>query len=281
MKQFKKVYVEIASACNLACPFCPQTTRQKAFMKPEQFAEIAIQVAPIAKYVCLHVMGEPLLHPDLDKILDIAAQHNLSINITTNGTLLDKAKQVLLNHPCVKKVSISLHSLLENGFDNMQQSAFLKSILNFCALASPIGIVCELRFWNKNSATESYSQQYLKTIYQFFGLDFANFEELKTDKLANNVYIGMEERFEWPGLTQNEQNSIYCHALKTHFAILVNGDVVPCCLDYNGQIVLGNALKQPVNQILQGEQAVQIKKGFENRTAICSLCKHCSFARKF
>ena len=68
---FSRAYLEITNVCNLACAFCPGTTREKRFMTPEDFALLAKKLRPYTGYLYLHVMGEPLLHPQLTEILRI------------------------------------------------------------------------------------------------------------------------------------------------------------------------------------------------------------------
>ena len=69
-------------------------------------------------------------------------------------------------------------------------------------------------------------------------------------------------------------------ALKEQIAILVDGTVVPCCLDNNGDIPLGNILEEPLEEILQKSKTVEIKKNFENSIITCNLCKTCGFLKR-
>ena len=68
---FSRAYVEITNVCNMACAFCPGTAREKGFMTPETFALLAGKLRRHTDYLYLHVMGEPLLHPQLAEILRI------------------------------------------------------------------------------------------------------------------------------------------------------------------------------------------------------------------
>ena len=75
----QRAYVEITNVCNLACAFCPGTAREKRFMTPETFALLAGKLRPHTDFLYLHVMGEPLLHPQLAEILHICEELGLPI----------------------------------------------------------------------------------------------------------------------------------------------------------------------------------------------------------
>ena len=85
MKKFKKMYIEITNICNLNCIFCPKTLRKPKFMSCDEFKIIADKLKNYGDYIYLHVLGEPLLHPDIEKILSISESFNFKVIITTNG----------------------------------------------------------------------------------------------------------------------------------------------------------------------------------------------------
>ena len=110
-----RVYIEIGNICNLSCSFCPKLTRPKRQMKEEELRHILSECAPAADELYFHLMGEPLLHPQLDTFLSVAEEFKVPVCITTNGTLLREKGDILLKHAnIVKKVSISLQSYESN-----------------------------------------------------------------------------------------------------------------------------------------------------------------------
>ena len=104
-KRFQKIYIEIINRCNLSCSFCPASDRPARMMSTDEFEKIAAQVVPFTDYICLHVKGEPLMHPWLDDILSIAHQKGLKVNLTTNAVLLPEKQQLLFGEtaptPCM------------------------------------------------------------------------------------------------------------------------------------------------------------------------------------
>ena len=146
MRQYNKVYLEITNQCNLRCSFCPGTRRPPRTMSPAEFRLLAEKLRPATRYLYLHLMGEPLLHPELPELLAIAGELNFLVNITTNGTLLPQVGETLLAAPAVRKVSISLHSLEAN--DSRVFSAYLGSCISFAKRAAAAGKLTGLRLWN-------------------------------------------------------------------------------------------------------------------------------------
>ncbi len=144
---FKKIFVEITNRCNLACDFCPATQRAKADMAPTAFATLLPQLTPFTKHLALHVLGEPLLHPQLVHILALCHQQGMQVNLTTNGTLLPRHAQMLLASPALRQINISLHSVAGNrkGFE---PASYLAGVLDFSRLAAAQGIFVSLRIWD-------------------------------------------------------------------------------------------------------------------------------------
>ena len=175
-KPYKKAYLEITNVCNLNCSFCPKTKRPPRFVSVEEFSHLLCQVEPFTDYVYLHLMGEPLLHPQLGELLSQCANHQLKVSLTTNGTLLAKQQVLLLSCPAMYRVSISLHSFEANCTGQTLED-YLADILCFCKAASEqTGIYCVLRLWNKDSALLKAQNQRNVDIFSqvraFFGLDF-------------------------------------------------------------------------------------------------------------
>ena len=130
MKKYKKVYIEITNVCNLACDFCPQTRRSSEFMKVETFSKILDQIKSYTDYIYFHVKGEPLLHPDIEEFLDLSFEKGFKVNITTNGTLINKVKDKIIFKPALRQINFSLHSFHVNlGCNNEEE--YINNILSF------------------------------------------------------------------------------------------------------------------------------------------------------
>ena len=276
-----RVYIEITNRCNLACDFCHGTKRPLGTMPPEDFRRIAEKLRGETSYLYLHVLGEPLLHPQLKELLAIAGELGFRVCLVTNGTLLHKRREELLAAKSLHKVSVSLHSFEGNGGAG-DLPAYLQQVWEVCLPLSERGVLCALRLWNEgtaprlNGAVEAFLSQRI-------GRDV---ESLPRDARGNrtlrpNLFLERAERFGWPDLNAPESGANFCHGFTRQLAVLWDGTVTPCCLDSEGDIPLGNLLSQPLEEILQGERAAAMAAGFATRKPTEELCRRCGYARRF
>lgn len=288
MKSFKKVYVEITNICNLKCDFCPRTKRNQEFMNIETFSNILEQIKPHTKHIYFHVKGEPLLHPEIDKLLEISYEKGFKVNLTTNGTLIDKVGKMLLTKPAIRQINFSLHSISGNKeFNN--KKAYVNNILSFTKEAmEKTEILLTLRLWNLDNTTHPEARKNNKIfeiIENMFNLPYKIEEEVGLDrgiKIADRVYLNQAHQFKWPDLNENEHNGRgFCYGLRNQAAILVDGTVVPCCLDGEGVINLGNINKATFSEIIESQRSNNIINGFTNKKVIEELCIKCEFRKRF
>jgi len=276
---FKKIYIEITNVCNLKCKFCPETSRNKGFMSLENFEEVISKIHRFTKLVTLHVKGEPLIHSNLEGILKILEKYNLKTNITTNGTLIKDKLEIIKNSKAVRQINFSIHSMAQNENLNKQ---YLTDI--FESAENLDGVIISYRLWNmKNIKENSINADIIKAIEDYYNIPNLK-QQLKENefiKLKENVFINQDMEFEWPDI--NKEPIIEkgrCLALKEQIAILVDGTVVPCCLDNNGDIPLGNIFEESMEDILNKTKSITIKNNFENSVITCDLCRTCGFLKR-
>ena len=283
MYQLKKVYLEITNVCNLRCDFCPGTRRPQGFLSPEDFSVLAQKLRPHTEYLYLHLMGEPLLHPQLPKLLDIAAGLGFQVNLTTNGTLLPQRAGLLCQSPAVRKISISLHSFEGNEGAESELKGYVDRCLAFAAQAGERGKKCALRLWNLDGAdtqgANGRNGEILARMEAAFPKPWKAGHRGTT--LASNVFLEWGEKFEWPDLNAPEGDTRFCMGLRDQVGVLWDGTVVPCCLDHEGDIPLGNLYEQPLEEILNTPRARAIYDGFSQGRAAEELCRRCGYARRF
>ena len=283
-KRFAKIYVEITNICNLNCDFCRGTKRPLGFLDAEKFGEVAKKIAPYTDHVYLHVMGEPLLHPELDEIISIAYAESLKVSITTNGTLIKKALPVLMkNADKLYKISISLHSFEANVKVDMDE--YINDCIAGAKALGELGVISVLRLWNLKGFSDSQHKneengKILELLHRNFRGEWT--KNRSGEKIGDSVYLEWGEKFDWPDYDATDYGEDgFCYALKDHVAVLLDGTVVPCCLDSDGQIPLGNVYAEDPEAILDGEVARMIADGFKCNKLVHPLCRHCGFARKF
>jgi len=277
---FKRAYVEITNICNLRCAFCPGTKRPERFMPPEEFRILARRLRPHTGFLYLHVMGEPLLHPQLGELLEIGAAEGFRLCLTTNGTLLEQRHDLLLSAPVLHKLSVSLHSMEGNNAGAL--GGYLAGVWESVQALSQAGIICALRLWNIGGQ-ETRNGEILAFLGDRLGTHPLDLPQLRRGswKLGQRLYLEQAEKFDWPELEGPERTAGFCLGLRDQVAVLVDGTVTPCCLDHEGDIPLGNLLAEELEGILSSPRARAVCDGFSQRRPSEALCRRCGFAERF
>ena len=273
---YNKVYIEITNICNMNCSFCHGHSRAPRRMSKEEFEFILGKLTQHTKYIYYHLMGEPLTHPLLPDFIKLAGEYGYKSIITTNGTLLNKRKDELLSAG-VHKVNISLHSF-EDGDDDSYIS-YVSSLADFAKAAADAGTIVVFRLWNKgyDGGKNKFA---LNLLAQNITGEWA--ENTRGIRVRDKIFVEFGERFEWPDSNAEiKGNKFFCYGLKDQFGILADGTVVPCCLDSDGVINLGNIFSEDINSILSSERATAIVEGFKQGKATEDLCQKCGYAQRF
>ncbi len=273
----KKAYVEITNICNLNCSFCPGTKRPGRFMSPEEFDHIASSLVGHTRFLYFHLMGEPLLHPQLHQLLAIAHSKGFRVIITTNGTLLHEQKGILLSAEALHRVNISLQSF-EGSQNRGDIKSYLASVCTFAKTASENGIICSLRLWNEGGRN-SLNSEIISLLEGQFPPPWEDCT--KNLRLLDKVFLEHGDKFDWPDLDAPEAAVSFCYGLRDQIGILCDGTVVPCCLDHEGSIALGNIHISGLEEILASPRARAIYDSFSRRHAMEELCRHCGYASRF
>ena len=266
-KRFKKIYIEITNACNLSCPFCIKNKRNITYMTYENYKYIIDKIKNYTEEIYFHILGEPLMHPDIINFIDYANKSNLLVNITTNGYLINNLKDTKDIH----RLNISIHSY--NKVYKVGLNTYLDNIFNTIDKIKNNTFI-SLRLWTGNKNTN----QILKYINNRYNTNIENLKNNNKVKITNNLIIDTFHEFIWPDLNNNYYNEVgKCKGLIDHIGILSNGTIIPCCLDSQGIINLGNIYKDEIEEILHKDVVKNMIDGFKKGTKCQELCKHCSF----
>lgn len=272
---YSRAYVEITNMCNLQCSFCHGHSRAPRQLSREEFSRILQQLQGKTEYIYYHLMGEPLTHPLLPEFLDMAGCAGFRSVITTNGTLLSRKGDALLGK--LHKLHISLHSFEEGTGEDHR--AYVAQAARFAATAAGQGTIVSFRLWNegcdggRNGVTEAILRRELPG-------DWA--ENTRGYRIRDKIFLEWGQRFDWPDTEAPDGGEkVFCYGLRDHFGILSDGTVVPCCLDSDGVIALGNVFSQSLEEILTSQRARAMVEGFSCRKATEELCRRCGYARRF
>lgn len=286
---FEKIYLEISNICNLKCNFCPEVLREKEIISLEKFENALVKVKERSKRICLHLMGEPLGHPHFSEIIEICEKHSVQVELTTNGVLLNDRKISSILSPAVVQVNISVHSF-EANHGQKDMAPYLEKVFNFAdmAMSKRPDMYINYRIWDLSdvmslSPKNQLTRELIEKKYDF------NFSSLKVDirrkkgyAIKDRLYVHFDSRFEWPDIKgQVLQQEGFCHALTHHIGIHANGIVVPCCLDKEAVMPLGNIFESDLDEILNSAKALSMKEGFAKRKLNEELCKRCDYIRRF
>ncbi len=273
---YSKVYVEITNTCNMNCSFCHGTKRTPKMMNLSEFETILQKIKPHTNYLYYHLLGEPLIHPELEAFIKLATSLGFKSIITTNGTLLKEKGHILINQK-VHKVSISLHSF--EGDDKKKHKKYLSEVAAFSKSANAQGIIVVLRLWN-NGCDNGKNNEAIGILKQEISGEWT--PNTKGLRIRDKLFLEYGERFGWPDKDADIQGErVFCYGLRDHFGILSNGTVVPCCLDSEGTINLGNIFEENIEDILSSTRAKTIVKGFDERKGVEDLCRRCAYAQRF
>ena len=277
MKRFNKIYLEISNICNLSCAFCPGTKRKKHALTEEEFSTLLLKLRPYADFLYFHLMGEPLCHPNLRRFLELAGNAGFKVILTTNGTLLKKQQEILLSAPGLHKVNVSLHAFEANDLA-MPFGTYLDQCFSFGKAAEGKKIVV-YRLWNQGGADEL-NAQILTAMERCFPKPWK--EDRRGVRIGEKVFLEYGDKFDWPDLAAPEGScQVFCYGLRDQIGVLCDGTVVPCCLDHEGDLALGNLFTEDMETILETPRAKAIYDGFTDRMAAEELCRKCGYARRF
>lgn len=266
---YKKIYIEITNDCNLSCSFCIKNKRIKKYMSFNDFKTVLNNIEGYTKYIYLHVLGEPLMHPNINEFINYASKR-YKVNITTNGYLINNIRE----NKNIRQINISLHSFSDKY--NISLEDYINNIFNVVEILKKFTYV-SFRLWTNNK----YSNKIIDMINKKYNvnLDINNIKNNTT--ITNNVFISINEEFIWPDKNNGYYNEVgTCYALRDHIGILVDGTIIPCCLDSKGDIKLGNIFKDSLNNIIKNDRYQNMLNGFKNNKKCELLCKKCKYLNR-
>lgn len=280
--------IEISNICNFQCSFCPPVERNKKMMSIDLFEKAIQQVAPLTDLVCFHLMGDPLVHPHLEELVLICEKHNVKIFFVTNGYLLKPQHNELLSKKIFHQINFSLHSFFDN-YPEKDSTLYLNKIFQFTDRAMEVNpdLYINYRLWNladiygKNTDNLSMLRS-IESKYNFKFNPDIDVTKQKSYHIKNRLYLHFDTQFIWPSLTLptlGEKGT--CYGLTSHFGIHADGTVVPCCLDKEANISLGNLVEHDIETILNSDKAKRIYNGFKQNKLVETLCQKCQYITRF
>ncbi len=283
----KYAYVEITEKCNLACPFCPSPALERRGEMPiEVFEKVLQRLRGNVSEIFLHVLGEPLLHPQFPEILELADRNGFRVNLTTNGTLIRQYAENILSSSAIRQVNFSTHAYAYLPRERAEK--ILDDTILFAHKLSRQRpeVYVNFRLWNASAdeVSEIWNSRVIQAISRFFHAEIslqAFSVRHKSFPVFQRIYLHRDSRFAWPDGEGNISTTGTCHGILDQCAVLFDGTVVPCCLDYRGSVSLGRFPEDSFDDIFRGAQASQIARGFASHKLVHPFCQTCTFAKRF
>ncbi len=286
--KFYRVYVEITNVCGLSCSFCPTKELPSMQMDLAFFESILLQLKPYTKEIACHVVGDPLTLSNLSEYLDLIQLHGMKAMLTTSGYFLKKQSYETLFHPAVRQINISLNSYNKND-TALTFEQYIGPVLDLCneKLERDNESFINLRVWNLDEMMSE--RGFNETLFEKLSSVFDTVldpetvyrEKPRSIRLDNKILMHFDNYFEWPSLNNRVYGDGTCQGLQSHIAILASGKVVPCCLDCDGIIELGDMRKESLETILSGSRTQNMLHGFREGKAVEELCRKCSYKNRF
>ena len=289
IKKFKKVHIEITNICNLKCTFCPPKILPNGTMSLEKFDDLNAQLKPYTKELAYHIVGDPLVLTNLNEYLNISLKYDLKVNITTTANNINERYYEALLNPTIKQINFSINSYNANSHKKTLDE-YLNPILDFVKFAQKQNheYFINFRIWNldEEKSAKEFNKKVFDRINEVFdsniNIDEIYKEKPKNIRIARKIFFNFDEYFSWPSL-ENEivSKTGFCYGLDSHFGGLVNGDVIPCCLDQNACVKLGNTNSSQIADILNSKRVLDIQKGFRQNILVEELCQKCEYRTRF
>ncbi len=306
----RRVFIEITNRCNFDCMFCPSgiSERPREDMPRELAGSLLTQLNAMgfAGTLYLHVLGEPLLHPDVFAITDQAADLGMRPVIFTNGGALseDCVRKILASK--ARELVISMQTINRESYERLRKTPFdwdtyLGRIQAALAEAGEADSGCVFRVsmgLKKADAQhpddlyflEYESLDHVKAgIAAIFsrvkGLDIAHaLEQVEAGDVPDLSQVKMNERLRlsvkeignWRKTRDREPATTgRCVFFGKECAILADGSVTLCHIDYDGRTTIGNAMEASLEAIFNASEFVDVAKGFAGGDTVPGGCRHC------
>lgn len=288
----KVIYIEPCNICNLRCPLCTQpptsNERPNRMMSYAELVKIVDNIKGVGWRIFFGMGGEPLLNPDIFRMISYTNRNSFYTILSTNGVLLDDKRIQKLFDSQLDRLLLSFDGITTESYSKMRNGAKFEQVLG------NIKKTCEYKKTHKNikPAIEvnfivtRYSEPEIedaKRMAAEWGVDRFNLRPLTVPetvfKKEEHESICREYLPLNPALRKKRYSEMYyepnneCNWHTRSPAILADGRMVLCCTDYKGQYVLGDVLNNGFRDIWFGKKAMKLRE--KGRLKSLPICKSC------
>lgn len=290
-----RIVFEPASLCNLKCEICPHykndLIRNGTFLGFDVFKKTIDEIGNYLLSVTFAGIGEPLLNPELPKMVDYANKKGIYTQIFTNLLKLDSAKADSLVKSCLDRVIISLDC------SNKQTYQQLKNFDGFQVLCEKWNMLLE-RKKMLNSRLPYISISFVVTKNNEFEIEQARAlaKKIGCDEFFTktvNVCNAGEDGFSLDNsrfiaknfnrytiFNKKDKSNIHCPWLWNSTMVYSNADIGPCCFDVKAENVFGNIKEKSFRQIWNGDKIKKFRALLKHDSDMINICKSCTVKYK-
>lgn len=272
-----EVAVELTNHCNLKCVICPVPTlkRSRGFMDESVFVKIAEDISKESGYLFLpQGFGELLLHSRWLQLVETAVKMSIQpVVVLTNGNLLSEAniKGLIKN---VDIIIITVDGVTAKTYEAIRLSGSFErvtsNIKRFIDIRGnkeePRLVMRIIRMKDTEEEIDSFRSVWTERIGSTDLVQVSDFNDWAGSVIYRGFSNIMEEKVRYP-----------CKMLWKNLTIYHNGDVSPCCYDAEGELIIGNILKQSIREIWEGRHMMLLRETHLNRNfgkiPLCARCR--------
>ena len=270
--------VESTSICNLKCIMCPYPSmgRKNEHMKMTLYEKLLAEAAGSVEFMWLHLFGEPLLNPNIYKMIDMAEGVGIRTGISTNATRLDEQAASALLDSKLSLLLLCLDGTKPETYERIRVGAKFETVRdNIARFAemkrarkTPLTATLQMIHMTANEA----ERQSFEDEWRDKGFEAILYKSFNPWANQDEKLIQIEEKLAPPSSGMCSEPWIGC-------TILADGTVVPCCNDYSAKIPLGNLRIQSLREIWNGEEMRKLRRRFIGSAPNLAgtICQDCPY----
>jgi radical SAM protein with 4Fe4S-binding SPASM domain len=260
------LYIEPSNRCNLSCSFCPQSLDDyeersggRMDIDMDLYRKVIAEVStfdPRPKSIKLYFLGEPLLHPEIQEIMTLAVSVCDRVEVTTNGLVLTEKKA---------------QAILDSGIHYLRVSVYLYEGIRTDIVRRNVERLRDMR------NNQRKSRPFISA--KVFGQKERDMIEPYYSSITDEITCETMHSFASDFVNISQQPKGKASACPYPFYTLVvksNGDVVPCCVAWEGSLVVGNAKTESLLDIWHGDKLASIHRdhlmGNRSKYTACKSC---------
>lgn len=283
--------IEPTSLCNLSCPLCPtgrgELNRPSRHLQLEEFTAIIDDLERSLLFLVLWNWGEPLLNPALPDMVRHAARRGIKTVTSTNGHFFrDEEYLSALFEAGLTTLIVSIDSVSDDNYGVYRKRGELQRVLDglhrAVAVKRKTGARTAINVRMVVMKQNEHEVDAVERMARQAGADFFTAKTLNPscgDVVLDSELLPVNERYRRyeyvPGTFERVCTDPLCRVVWTMPSVLSNGDVAPCCYDYDAEMRVGNVFEKPLSEFWNGPEYRALRKLVHDTPEASAKCRRC------